>query len=56
MHRLKVRGFLGVEEADIVVDGLTVLIGAQASGKSVIAKLIYFFNEYFADFDRDKNL
>jgi len=51
MHRLKVEGFLGIEYADIVVDGLTVLIGAQASGKSVIARLVYFFNEYFADFD-----
>ena len=51
MHRLKVQGFVGIKNADIALDGLTVLIGAQASGKSVLARLIYYFNEYFADFD-----
>ena len=51
MHRLKVKGFLGIKSAEINLDGMTVIIGAQASGKSVIARLIYFFNEYFADFD-----
>lgn len=51
MHRLKVTGFLGIRNADITLDGLTVLIGAQASGKSVIARLVYFFNEYFSDFN-----
>ena len=51
MHHLKIRGFLGIRDADITLDGLTVLIGSQASGKSVIARLIYFFNEYFADFN-----
>ena len=51
MHRLLVRGFLGIKQAEITLEGLTVLIGAQASGKSVLARLVYFFNEYFADFN-----
>ena len=51
MHRLKVQGFLGIQQAEVTLDGLTVLIGAQASGKSVLARLIYFFNDYFADFN-----
>ena len=51
MHRLKIHGFLGIKDADITLDGLTVLIGPQASGKSVVARLIYFFNEYLANFD-----
>ena len=51
MHHLTVEGFLGIKRATVELNGLTVLIGAQASGKSVIARLIYFFNEYFADFD-----
>ena len=50
MHRLRVQGFLGIRDAEVTLDGLTVLIGSQASGKSVIARLVYFFNEYFADF------
>lgn len=51
MQRLVVSGFLGITEADISLNGLTVLIGPQASGKSVIARLIFFCIEYFADFD-----
>lgn len=51
MHHLVVQGFLGMRHAEIALDGLTVLIGAQASGKSVLARLVYFFNEYFADFN-----
>ena len=51
MHKLTVQGFLGIKKAEIALDGLTVLIGSQASGKSVIARLIYFFNEYLADFN-----
>ena len=51
MQKLTVSGFLGVAHAEVRLDGLTVLIGAQASGKSVVARLFYFFNEYFADFD-----
>ena len=51
MHHLRIQGFLGIRDAEIMLDGLTVLIGSQASGKSVIARLIYFFNEYFADFN-----
>jgi AAA15 family ATPase/GTPase len=51
MQVLTVEGFLGIRSAKVHLDGLTVLIGAQASGKSVIARLFYFFNEYFADFD-----
>lgn len=51
MQRLRISGFLGIDDADIALDGLTALIGAQASGKSVIARLFYFFNEYFSEFD-----
>lgn len=51
MQTLSVRGFLGIKDATIELESLTLLIGPQASGKSVIARLMYFFNQYFADFD-----
>lgn len=51
MQTLSVRGFLGIRDATVELDSLTLLIGPQASGKSVIARLMYFFNQYFADFD-----
>ncbi|MFN3972882.1 MAG: AAA family ATPase [Gemmobacter sp.] len=51
MQELKIEGFLGIKSAAITLDGVTVIIGPQASGKSVVARLFFFFNEYFADFD-----
>ena len=48
---LLIQGFLGIKQASIEAKTLTVIIGEQASGKSVIARLFYFFNQYFFDFD-----
>ena len=42
MVKLVVRDFSCIQQADIDVGKLTILIGPQASGKSVISKLIYF--------------
>jgi AAA15 family ATPase/GTPase len=46
MERLEIRNFLTIQEADIDVKRFTILIGPQASGKSIIAKLLYFFREF----------
>lgn len=43
MHRIVVENFGPVRRADISIKPLLVLIGQQASGKSTIARLIYFF-------------
>lgn len=51
MQKIKINNFLGIVEAEVCLDGLTVLIGPQATGKSIIARLFYFFNEYFSGFD-----
>ncbi|MBY5974213.1 ATP-binding protein [Ferrimonas balearica] len=51
MQRLKIDKFLGIQDVDLEVSGVTIVIGEQATGKSIIARLIYFFNEYFAGFD-----
>jgi len=42
--KIKISKFSCIEEATIELAALTILIGPQASGKSVISKLIYFFN------------
>ncbi|MCW3640474.1 AAA family ATPase [Burkholderia cenocepacia] len=47
MHCLKVQDFSCIKSAEISVARLTLLIGPQASGKSVLSKLIYFFIEIF---------
>lgn len=43
IETLSVRGFSAVKKADIEVRKFNILIGNQASGKSVIAKTCYFF-------------
>ncbi|MEZ2145937.1 AAA family ATPase [Bradyrhizobium sp. DN5] len=60
MASLKIRNFSCVDEAHLELAQLTVLIGPQASGKSVISKLIYFFQDIlsrqFLDFEEDETL
>ena len=46
METLKIKNFLCIEEAEIEIKKINLFIGQQAQGKSVIAKLIYFFKEY----------
>ncbi|HEX2900773.1 MAG TPA: AAA family ATPase, partial [Bacteroidia bacterium] len=43
MEKITIKGFGPIKDAEIEVKKLLVLIGEQASGKSTIAKLIYFF-------------
>lgn len=42
-QRLHVRDFGPIESCDVEIQRLTVMTGPQASGKSTLAKLIYFF-------------
>ena len=43
MQRIKVHNFGPLRDVDIQLKDFTILIGEQASGKSTLAKLIYFF-------------
>ncbi|PSC02992.1 hypothetical protein SLNSH_21000 [Alsobacter soli] len=45
MSRLVIDHFSCIEEGSVDIKKMTFLIGPQASGKSVISKLIYFFND-----------
>lgn len=49
MIRLQVNDFSCIKTADFTVGKYNVLIGPQASGKSVISKLLYFFVETVFD-------
>lgn len=53
MQRIVIKNFGAVKEADIELKKITVLIGEQASGKSTIAKLVYFFKTLKNDFFRE---
>ena len=43
MQKIIIKNFGPVKDAEIEIKKVMVLIGEQASGKSTIAKLIYFF-------------
>ncbi|MFM6897688.1 MAG: AAA family ATPase, partial [Microcystis panniformis] len=43
MQKIVIKNFGAIEYAEIEIKKVLVLIGEQASGKSTIAKLIYFF-------------
>lgn len=45
MRKLTVTNFSCIDDAEIDLTRLTILIGPQASGKSVLSKLIFFFND-----------
>lgn len=46
METLKIKNFLCIEDAEIEIKKINLFIGSQAQGKSIIAKLIYFFKNY----------
>ncbi len=45
MEKLLVNNFAGLKSVELEIRPVTGFIGPQASGKSVIAKLLYFFRE-----------
>lgn len=50
MQKIIIKNFRAIEYAEIELKKVLVLIGAQATGKSTIAKLIYFFKTIQDDF------
>ena len=61
MQKIIIKNFGAIEYAEIEIKKVLVLIGEQASGKSTIAKLIYFFkslrddvfNQIYQEKERD---
>jgi predicted ATP-dependent endonuclease of OLD family len=49
MESIEINGFLTIDHANFEIRKINILIGAQAQGKSVIAKLVYFFKTFFFD-------
>lgn len=47
MESIEIKGFLTIDHAFFEIKKINILIGAQAQGKSVIAKLVYFFKSFF---------
>jgi len=49
MQKIKITNFAAIKDAEIEVKNFLILIGEQASGKSTISKLIYFFKSFRDD-------
>ena len=49
MESIHVRNFLVLREVDLPIDKFIVIIGRQASGKSLLAKLLYFFRKFMRE-------
>lgn len=47
--KLIIQNFSGIDYLEIELKKLNILIGEQASGKSTVAKLFYYFNSLFED-------
>lgn len=52
-ERIKIKDFLAIRAADVMLGDVTVFVGPQASGKSVIAKIVYFGREYIQNYLSD---
>lgn len=50
MQKIEINNFGPIKKAEIEIKNILILIGEQASGKSTIAKLIYFFKSLGDDF------
>jgi predicted ATPase len=46
MERLIVKDFIVLKKIDMKVQNINVIIGEQASGKSLVAKLLYYFKDF----------
>ena len=51
-EKIYIDGFAGLNNFEMELNRINVLIGPQASGKSVVAKLVYFFNEMLIDYTK----
>lgn len=46
MEKIEIQDFAGIKDISIEVKQINILIGPQASGKSIIAKLLYYFKNF----------
>uniref|UniRef100_UPI0040471FA4 AAA family ATPase n=2 Tax=Mariniflexile sp. TaxID=1979402 RepID=UPI0040471FA4 len=49
--RIKTKGFRAVNQADLIIDGITLVAGENGCGKSSISKLLYFLFKTVSNYD-----
>jgi len=48
-EKIYIENFGGLDKIEFDIKAITIIIGRQASGKSVTVKLLFFFKDFFAD-------
>lgn len=49
MEKIEIIDFVGIKHIEIEVKSINVLIGPQASGKSIVAKLLFYFKSFISE-------
>lgn len=52
MEKIRIENFAGIRTIEFEFKAINILIGPQGSGKSITAKLLYFFKTFFTDIIR----
>ncbi|MBE9055863.1 ATP-binding protein [Sphaerospermopsis sp. LEGE 08334] len=50
MEKLTIKNFLNINDVEFNLSKINIIIGQEASGKSVIAKLVYFFKTFLIEY------
>jgi hypothetical protein len=49
MEKIEIKNFAGIQEITLEIKQINILIGPQASGKSIVAKLLFFFKSFVSE-------
>ena len=49
MEKIEIKDFVGIKDISIEIKQINILIGPQASGKSIIAKLLFYFKDFISE-------
>jgi len=49
MEKIEIKDFVGIKDIILEIKQINILIGPQASGKSVVAKLLFYFKSFISE-------
>ncbi len=49
MEKIEIKDFVGIKDITLEIKQINILIGPQASGKSIVAKLLFYFKSFISE-------
>ncbi|MGJ3254526.1 MAG: AAA family ATPase [Elainellaceae cyanobacterium] len=49
MEKIEIKDFVGIKDITLEIKQINILIGPQASGKSIVAKLLFYFKSFLSE-------